>query len=79
MFSFFRHTILTILNYAKEHAKKRGDKELAIKVKQCLDNFKKLEEKGMLNRADNYTQFLRDVALVSYYRFYKNKKKNTQI
>jgi hypothetical protein len=52
------------LQFAKQFAKDRGDKQLASKVKQCFENFKKLEEKGMLNKADNYTQFLRDVALV---------------
>jgi protein-arginine kinase activator protein McsA len=61
---WFRHTIVTILQFAKQYAKDRGDKQLASKVKQCFENFKKLEEKGMLNKADNYTQFLRDVALV---------------
>eukprot|EP01111_Echinosteliopsis_oligospora_P003764 TRINITY_DN1591_c0_g1_i2.p1 TRINITY_DN1591_c0_g1~~TRINITY_DN1591_c0_g1_i2.p1 ORF type:complete len:402 (+),score=129.07 TRINITY_DN1591_c0_g1_i2:310-1515(+) len=54
---------LDTLKRGLEHADKTGNQPLHVIIAKTIENMKKLEEKGMIKSIDNYSGFLREVAL----------------
>jgi len=56
-------TLLGILQSGKTFAKEKSNTTLLTQIDKILDNIKTLEAEGLVTKADNYSGFLRDIAL----------------
>jgi hypothetical protein len=56
-------SLLGILASGKQYAKDKSNSQLASQIDKILDNIKVLEQEGLVTKADNYSGFLRDIAL----------------
>lgn len=55
--------LMNILKAGKKHAKLKNNTQLESQIKKILDNLKKLEGEGSVTKDDNYSEFLREIAL----------------
>jgi len=56
-------TLLGILQAGKKYAKEKKDDALEKQIDKILENIKELEKQDLISKSDNYTGFLRDIAL----------------
>jgi len=56
-------TLLGILKSGKTFAKDKNNTTLVSQIDKILENIKTLETEGLISNADNYSGFLRDIAL----------------
>jgi Ras GTPase-activating-like protein IQGAP2/3 len=55
--------LVNILRAGKKHAKLKNNTALEAQIKKILDNLKSLEGEGCVTKDDNYSAFLREIAL----------------
>lgn len=56
-------TLVSILNYGKQHAEENKNTALETNINKIFENIKSLEAEGLITKEDNYSSFLRDIAL----------------
>jgi len=56
-------TLLGILRTGKKFAKDKNDETLVVQIDKILDNIVNLEKEELIFKSDNYSSFLRDIAL----------------
>jgi len=56
-------TLLGILKTGRSFAKDKKEDNLVTQIDKILDNIKELEKEELINKADNYSGFLKDIAL----------------
>jgi hypothetical protein len=56
-------TLISILHHGKQWAKDNKKSEVINSLDKILENIKTLEAEGMITKDDNYSSFLRDIAL----------------
>jgi len=56
-------TLLGILKAGRKFAKDKNDDHLVTQIDKILENILLLEKEELINKADNYASFLRDIAL----------------
>lgn len=56
-------TLTSILKAGKKYAKEKNNSVLEESITRIFDNLKKLDEAGLVSAADNYTAFLKNIAL----------------
>jgi len=67
---FRQHTLIDVLQGAREYASASNDKILQNLVYKTEDNLKILAEHNKVDPEKNYSEFLRDVAFVSFAIFF---------
>lgn len=55
--------LMNILQSGKKYARDKGNTQLITTIDKILDNIKQLETDGIISKKDDYSEFLRDIAL----------------